>query len=101
MLSIAGSPKGAIKLVQDASCLTDADKLRAARTEAGGVKFDWETHKREKILLPLVLFGRRPTSAFDSCLLSLALNRSKKPHNCDCTLKTNYIYTDSRLVNIT
>ena len=35
-------PKGAIKLVRDACCLTDADKLRAARTEAGGVKFDWE-----------------------------------------------------------
>ena len=41
------SPRGAIKLVRDACSLTDADKLRAAGSEAGGVKFDWEREERE------------------------------------------------------
>jgi hypothetical protein len=66
--------------------LTDADKLRAARTEAGGVKFDWENtrenvppgktqesrggkfplEKRKKLCgrFPSRRGGRRPTSAF-------------------------------------
>ena len=35
-------------MVLDACRLTDADKLRAARPEAGGVKFDWE-NTRENV----------------------------------------------------
>ena len=68
-------------MVRDACSLTDADKLRAAGSEAGGVKFDWEREERENSPpgktqdFPLLQSGnweRRPTSAFGR-LLSLAL----------------------------